>query len=46
MRVTLLGVALGAGLYAAALPVYLFFRVSRPALALGAATQAITTLSA
>jgi len=46
VRVTLLGVALGAGVYAAALPVYLFFRVSRPALALGAATQAITTLSA
>jgi len=46
LRVTLLGVALAAGAYAAALPVYLFFRVSRPALALGAATEAITTVSA
>ena len=46
MRVTLLAVALAAGAYAAALPVYLFFRVSRPALALGAATEAITTVSA
>ncbi len=46
LRVTLLAVALGAGAYAAALPVYLFFRVSRPALALGAATEAITTVSA
>jgi signal transduction histidine kinase/CheY-like chemotaxis protein len=44
--VTLLGVALAAGAYAAALPVYLFFRVSRPALALSAATEAITTVSA
>ena len=43
---TLLAVALAAGAYAAALPVYLFFRVSRPALALGAATEAITTVSA
>ena len=46
MRVTLLAVALAAGAYAAVLPVYLFFRVSRPALALGAATEAITTVSA
>ena len=46
VRVTLLAVALAAGAYAAALPVYLFFRVSRPALALGAATEAITTVSA
>ena len=46
LRVTLLAVALTAGAYAAALPVYLFFRVSRPALALGAATEEITTLSA
>jgi len=46
LRVTLLAVALAAGAYAAALPVYLFFRVSRPALALGAATEAITTVSA
>jgi hypothetical protein len=46
LRVTLLAVALGAGVYAAALPVYLFVRVSRPALALGSATQAIATLSA
>jgi signal transduction histidine kinase/CheY-like chemotaxis protein len=46
LRVTLLVVALTAGAYAAALPVYLFFRVSRPALALGVATDEITTLSA
>jgi signal transduction histidine kinase len=46
LRVTLLAVALAAGAYAAALPVYLFFRVSRPALALGAATEGITTVSA
>jgi signal transduction histidine kinase len=46
LRVTLLAVALAAGAYAAALPVYLFFRISRPALALGAATEAITTVSA
>ena len=43
---TLLAVALAAGVYASALPIYLFFRVSRPALALGAATEAITTMSA
>jgi signal transduction histidine kinase/CheY-like chemotaxis protein len=42
LRLTLLGVALAAAAYAAALPLYLFFRVSRPALALGAATEAIT----
>jgi signal transduction histidine kinase len=46
LRVTLLAVALAAGVYAGALPIYLFFRVSRPALALGAATEAITTVSA
>ena len=46
LRVTLIAVALAAGAYAAALPLYLFFRVSRPALALGAATEAITTVSA
>ncbi len=44
LRITLLGVALAAAAYAAALPLYLFFRVSRPALALGAATEAITTV--
>jgi len=37
--VTLLAVALAAGVYAGALPLYLFFRVSRPALALGAAAE-------
>ena len=46
LRVTLIAVALAAGAYAAALPLYLFFRVSRPALALGAATEAITTVGA
>jgi signal transduction histidine kinase len=46
LRITLLAVALTAGAYTAALPVYLFFRVSRPALALGAATNEITTVSA
>jgi len=46
LRVTLLAVVLAAGVYAGALPIYLFFRVSRPALALGAATAAITTVSA
>jgi len=44
LRVTLLAVALLAGVYASALPVYLFFRVSRPALDLGAATEAVTRL--
>src|SRR5690242_1564471 len=44
LRITLLLVTLGAGAYAAALPLHLFFRVSRPALALGAATEAITLL--
>jgi len=39
--VTLLAVTLAAGVYAGALPLYLFFRVSRPALALGDATEAI-----
>ena len=44
LRVTLLAVALAAGVYAAALPLYLFFRVSRPALALGDATEAIAAV--
>lgn len=44
LRVTLLAVALAAGAYAAALPLYLYFRVSRPALALGAATEVISTV--
>ncbi len=44
LRVTLLAVALAAGVYAAALPLYLFFRVSRPALALGEATEAIAAV--
>jgi len=43
---TLLVVVLGAGVYAGALPLYLLFRVSRPALALGAASEAITALNA
>jgi len=43
---TLLVVVLGAAAYAGALPLYLLFRVSRPALALGAASEAITTLNA
>lgn len=42
LRATLLAVALAAGAYTAALPLYLYFRVSRPALALGAATETIT----
>lgn len=44
LRATLLAVALAAGVYTAALPLYLYFRVSRPALALGAATETITTV--
>ena len=43
---TLLLVVLSAGVYVGALPLYLLYRVSRPALALGAATEAITTLNA
>ena len=43
---TLLLVVLSAGVYAGALPLYLLFRVSRPALALGAATEATTALNA
>ena len=43
---TLLVVVLGAAAYAGALPLYLLFRVSRPALALGAASEAITALNA
>src|SRR5690242_2253715 len=42
LRATLLAVALAAGIYTAALPLYLYIRVSRPALALGAATETIT----
>src|SRR3989441_1217115 len=42
LRVTLIAVALAAGAYAAALPLYLFFPVSRPALAPGAPPQTIT----
>src|SRR2546430_13343009 len=43
---TLLVVVLGAAACAGALPLYLLFRVSRPALALGAASEAITALNA
>src|SRR2546429_6630924 len=43
---TLLVVVLGAAAYAGALPLYLLFRVSSPALALGAASEAIPTLNA
>jgi len=42
--VTLLAVALAAGAYAGALPFFLFFRVSRPALALGAETETVAGL--
>ena len=41
LRSTLLAVALGAAAYASALPLYLYFRVSRPALALGSTIQGI-----
>ena len=41
---TLLAVAIAAGAYAAALPVYLFFRVSRPVLVLGSLTEAIASV--
>jgi signal transduction histidine kinase len=41
---TLLVVVLGAGVYAGTLPLYLFFHVSRPALALGQATEAIAAV--
>ncbi len=41
LRITLLAVALGAAAYASALPLYLYFRVSRPALALGSTIQGI-----
>src|SRR5439155_644859 len=44
LRVTLLAVTLAAGVYAGALPLHLFFRVSRPALALGDATEAIAAV--
>jgi signal transduction histidine kinase/CheY-like chemotaxis protein len=43
---TLLVVVLGAGVYAGALPLYLFFKVSRPALALGQATESIAAVGA
>jgi signal transduction histidine kinase len=41
LRLTLLAVALGAAVYASALPLYLYFRVSRPALALGGTIEGI-----
>ena len=41
LRITLLAVALAAALYGSALPMYLYFRVSRPALALGATIEGI-----
>jgi signal transduction histidine kinase/ActR/RegA family two-component response regulator len=41
LRITLLAVALGAAAYASALPLYLYFRVSRPALALGGTIEGI-----
>jgi signal transduction histidine kinase len=41
LRITLLAAALGAAAYASALPLYLYFRVSRPALALGSTIQGI-----
>src|SRR6266581_2707315 len=44
LRATLLCVALAAGAYAAALPVYLVVRMRAPALALGAGTGAIVSL--
>src|SRR5207237_884139 len=43
---TLLVVVLGVGVYAGTLPLYLFFKVSRPALALGQATEAIAAVGA
>jgi len=44
LRMTLLVVVLGAGVFAGTLPLYLFFKVSRPALALGQATEAIAAV--
>jgi signal transduction histidine kinase/ActR/RegA family two-component response regulator len=41
LRLTLLGVTLGAAVYASALPLYMYFRVSRPALALGGTIEGI-----
>src|SRR6266545_4968566 len=41
LRATLFLVVLAAGVYAGALPVYLYIRVRTPALALGAGTAAI-----
>jgi signal transduction histidine kinase len=41
LRITLLAVALCAAVYASALPLYLYFRVSRPALALGGTIEGI-----
>ena len=46
LRTTLLVVVLGAGVYAGALPLYLFFKVSRPALALGDETEAAAAVGA
>src|SRR5438128_10037155 len=45
LRVTLLAVTLAAGVYAGALPIYLFLRVSRPALALGAAAERLVQIA-
>ena len=42
---TLLAVTLAAGVYAGALPIYLFLRVSRPALALGAAAERLVQIA-
>jgi len=44
LRTTLLLMTLAAGLYAGVLPLYLFFRVRAPALALGEGTAAIVAL--
>ncbi|HVH10968.1 MAG TPA: HAMP domain-containing protein, partial [Gemmatimonadales bacterium] len=45
LRVTLLVVALAASGYASGLPLYLYFRVSRPALAFGAATAVAASVA-
>jgi signal transduction histidine kinase len=45
LRATLLAVAFAAGVYASGLPLYLYFRVSRPALALGELTAGVATVS-
>lgn len=44
LRFTLLAVALCAAAYASALPLYLYFRVSRPALALGGTIEAMAAV--